>query len=52
VDREEFDPPANRSVIDRETAERHQRELYERLKRKYEPETTGEQGATPEGGGM
>jgi hypothetical protein len=35
VDRESFDPPTGRGVIDREMAEKHQRELYERLKRKY-----------------
>src|SRR5437879_3656301 len=36
VDREAFDPPTSRGVIDRETDERLQREFYERLKRKYE----------------
>jgi hypothetical protein len=42
VEREAFDAPASRSVIDREKAERHQRELYERLKRKYEPRADAE----------
>jgi hypothetical protein len=37
VDRESFDPPAARGVIDREQVERDQRALYERLKRKYGP---------------
>jgi hypothetical protein len=36
VEREGFDSPAGRAVIDREKAETYQRELYERLKRKYE----------------
>ena len=48
VDRESFDPPAGRGVIDREVAERHQRELYERLKRKYEPEAPVEPRVAPE----
>jgi hypothetical protein len=37
VDRDSFDPPAERGVIDRVKAGRYQRELYERLKHKYEP---------------
>jgi hypothetical protein len=42
VDRESFDPPTKRGVIDRDKAERHSRELYERLKRKYEQEVSAE----------
>jgi hypothetical protein len=37
VEREAFDGPAARGIIDREKHEKYQRELYERLKRKYEP---------------
>jgi hypothetical protein len=50
VDRASFDPPAERGVIDREKAERYQRELYERLKRKYEPGAAAEPDRLPSGG--
>lgn len=46
VDRESFDPPVGRMVIDRAKAERHQRELYEWLKRKFEPESQAEHGVS------
>jgi len=36
VDRDSFDAPATRGVIDHEKAEEYLKELFERLKRKYE----------------
>jgi len=47
VDHESFDPPTERSIIDREKADKLQREQYLSLKRVFEPESQAERGAAP-----